>query len=241
MPTVISRSSCVRAICAWRRGIVRAEAERMGTTQRWMTPARSEMQVGVRHRHRGPTTPVQTTRRSTARSTPLSRGNGLCHRHVHPIFARSSPHGLLTTTMSALTASRRLLPRVFHVRQFHSPFVVLNATNHLAAASTAAPMYEKQVDDSPEPHLSSSGTRTYVVSEPDPSNTPYQVPSGAYSTSASYLNSAPTTTPIPEGLHSSTSSSNPYNTRAAAHKEASVGQSAAVRNTAAPGGRTAGV
>ncbi|KAI9570504.1 hypothetical protein HD554DRAFT_1981892, partial [Boletus coccyginus] len=117
----------------------------------------------------------------------------------------------------------------FHVRQFHSPFVVLNATNHLAPTSPATPTYEKQVDDSPEPHLSSSGTRTYVVSQPDPSNTPYQVPSGAYPTSASYLNSTPTTTPIPEGPSSS------YNTRPAAHKEAGVGQSAAVRNTAAPG------
>jgi len=47
-------------------------------------------------------------------------------------------------------------------------------------------VYEKQDDSSSEPHLSSSGTRTYVVSEPDPSNTPYQVPSGAYPTSAPF-------------------------------------------------------
>ncbi|KAF8553968.1 hypothetical protein OG21DRAFT_1509500 [Imleria badia] len=142
-------------------------------------------------------------------------------------------------------ARLRLLPRLPYIRSFHSPFVVLNATNHLTTPSTAAPMYEKQDDSSPEPHLSSSGTRTYVVSEPDPSNTPYQVPSGAYSASASYLSSNPSTIPpLPEGLHSSTSSSLPhsYNARAVLHKEAGIGQSAALRNTAAPGetGRMAG-
>ncbi|KAF8135022.1 hypothetical protein EV363DRAFT_1111352, partial [Boletus edulis] len=115
-------------------------------------------------------------------------------------------------------------------RAFHSPFVVLNATNHLNT-STAAPIYEKQHDSSPEPHLSSSGTRTYVVSEPDPSNTPYQVPSGAYPASAPYR------APITEDLHGSASSSllRPYNTRAVPHKEAGVGQNAAKRDTAAPG------
>ncbi|KAG6373440.1 hypothetical protein JVT61DRAFT_6593 [Boletus reticuloceps] len=99
--------------------------------------------------------------------------------------------------MYPITASIRSLPCFAQIRAFHSPFVVLNATNHLNTTppSTAAPIYEKQHDSSPEPHLSSSGTRTYVVSEPDPSNTPYQVPSGAYPASAPYH------APITEGLH----------------------------------------
>lgn len=137
-----------------------------------------------------------------------SRLPALCHRHVPPIFTRSSvlilPHTrLLTTNMSALL---RIPPRTykpFHcapTRAFHSPFVVLNATNRLTTPTptTATSIYEKQDDASPEPHVSSSGTRTYVVSEPDPSNNPYEVPSGAYPTSAPYAQ------PNLKGLHSST-------------------------------------
>lgn len=115
--------------------------------------------------------------------------------------------------MSIPLAAR--LPRLFRlhnplqrvpVRAFHSPFVVLSASNPLTTLPpTATSMYEKQDDTSSEPHLSSSGTRTYVVSEPDPSNTPFQVPSGAYPTSTPYV-----TTP---------------------YKEASIGESAAVRST----------
>ncbi|KAG8213039.1 hypothetical protein J3R82DRAFT_11431 [Butyriboletus roseoflavus] len=81
------------------------------------------------------------------------------------------------------------------IRAFHSPFVA-SPRRTTPSSSTPASIYEKQHDSSPEPHLSSSGTRTYVVSEPDPSNTPYEVPSGAYPTSAPYLNlGASTSTP----------------------------------------------
>jgi len=127
-------------------------------------------------------------------------------------------HTCLTTTMYHLPAAPlRILPRLALARAFHSPFVALNATNRLTTPHTASPMYEKQHDSSPEPHLSSSGTRTYTVSEPDPSNTPFQVPSGAYPASASYL---PNTS---------------INTRAVLDNEAGVGKSAAPRSTAAPG------
>lgn len=158
----------------------------------------------------------------------------MCSQSSHEFNYIPHTH-LLTTSMSPVAASLRFhfLPRVVPIRAFHSPFVVLSASNHLTTPPppAAAPTYEKQGDSSPEPHLSSSGTRTYVVSEPDPSNTPYQVPSGA----SPYLKFNPTTTPIPEGLHTSSSLRNPSNTRAVPHKEAGVGQSAAVRNTAAPG------
>jgi len=96
------------------------------------------------------------------------------------------------------------------VRAFRSPFAALNVSNPLTTPPPAATsVYEKQDDNSSEPHVSSSGTRTYVVSEPDPSNAPYQVPSGAYPTSTPYV-----ITP---------------------HKEASIGGSAAVGSTAVPG------
>lgn len=146
--------------------------------------------------------------------------------------------------MSALVACLRALPRAPKlprsppIRAFHSPFVVLSASNRLTtpSPSTAAPIYEKQDDSSSEPHLSSSGTRTYVVSEPDPSNTPYEVPSGAYPTSAPYVGYNPTTAPNPKGLYSSTSSSipHPYTTRTAFQNEGGVGGSAAVRSAEAP-------
>ncbi|KAF9223442.1 hypothetical protein BS17DRAFT_781869 [Gyrodon lividus] len=144
--------------------------------------------------------------------------------------------------MSALT---RVLPRVQKIqtlapsRTFHSPFVKLNSSSsHLTSPpSVSSTAYEKQHDDSPEPLLSSSGTRTYVVSEPDPSNAPYQVPSGAYPTSTPYVNFSETTTLNPDGIHSSTSSStpHPYTTRAIPQNEAGVGESVAVRNAQPPG------
>lgn len=130
-------------------------------------------------------------------------------------------------------------------RSFHSPFVVLNSPStsspssaaNVSPMSSVSPLYEKQHDHSPEPQVSSSGTRTYVVSEPDPANTPYAVPSGAYPTSGPYVNYQPTEAPNPEGKHSSTSASLPhhYTTRAVPRNAAGVGESAAVRYREAPG------
>jgi len=102
----------------------------------------------------------------------------------------------------------------------------------------SASLYEKQHDHSPEPQVSSAGTRTYVVSEPDPANTPYAVPYGAYPTSAPYVNFKSTPeAPNPEGKHSSTSTSLPhlFTTRAVPRNAAGVGESAAVRYREAPG------
>lgn len=181
---------------------------------------------------------------------------GLCHRHVHPIFARTGapvPHTcLLTTNMSALAACLRVLSRApkpsprAPVRAFHSPFVVLSPSNRLTtpSPSTVPPIYEKEDDSSSEPHLSSSGTRTYVVSEPDPSNTPYHVPSGAYPASASYVNYNSTATTNPKTPYHAASSSipHPHTTHTTFQHETSVGGSAAVRSAEDPGeiGRTVG-
>ncbi|KAG2036883.1 hypothetical protein BDR03DRAFT_958593 [Suillus americanus] len=117
-------------------------------------------------------------------------------------------------------------------RLFHSPFVVLNSP--LSPAANALPasasLYEKQHDHSPEPQISSAGMRTYVVSEPDPANTPYAVPSGAYPTTAPYANFKPTDAPNPEGKHSES-----YTTRAIPRNADGVGESASVRYGEAPG------
>jgi len=58
------------------------------------------------------------------------------------------------------------------------------STPAVAAAAVAA---DVDTPDVPDPHTSHSGTRTYVVSEPDVSHKPYQVPSGAYPISAPYI------------------------------------------------------
>ncbi|KAG1781606.1 hypothetical protein EV702DRAFT_1072090 [Suillus placidus] len=128
-------------------------------------------------------------------------------------------------------------PRIVSLgRLFHSPFVVLNSSLS-PATSVSASLYEKQHDHSPEPQISSAGTRTYVVSEPDPANTPYAVPSGAYPTTAPYVNFKPTDAPNPEGKHSASGASLPhhYTTRAIPRNADGVGESASVRYGEAPG------
>ncbi|EGN99146.1 hypothetical protein SERLA73DRAFT_181978 [Serpula lacrymans var. lacrymans S7.3] len=131
----------------------------------------------------------------------------------------------------------------FPQRSFHSPFVVLNSasstlTSPPSPSSTVYSMYEKQMDHSPEPQVSSSGTRTYVVSEPDPSHAPYEVPSGAYPTSAPYVNFRSININDVHGAANSSTSADtahPYTTNAVSHNESGVGESAAVRHSEAPG------
>ncbi|KIM84316.1 hypothetical protein PILCRDRAFT_68144 [Piloderma croceum F 1598] len=155
----------------------------------------------------------------------------------------------MSSTLRSLTRHSRALSQrtkptaALPVRFFHSPFVALNSTSNSSPltkppseSSAASPHYEKQHDHSPDPQISQSGTQTYVVSEPDPAHTPYEVPSGAFPTSAPYVNFTPT-----ERLeHAPTSSTgsepaHPYTTRAVPRNESGVGQSAAVRHRQAPG------
>ncbi|KAI0775311.1 hypothetical protein BD413DRAFT_603255 [Trametes elegans] len=129
-------------------------------------------------------------------------------------------------------------------RAFHSPFAVLSTsqsplTTAPASTSSASTLsYEKQLDHSPDPYTSSAGHRTYVVSAPDPSNTPYEVPSGAYPTSAPYQNYTRTEAPVADGAeHASTAPglAHPYTTQRVPRNEAGVGESAAIRHREAPG------
>ena len=79
-------------------------------------------------------------------------------------------------------------------RAFHSPFAVLAAKSSSTTSSPVTPKkpipkitpYEKQLDASPDPFMNPTGTRTYVVSSPDPTNTPYEVPTGAYPNATPY-------------------------------------------------------
>lgn len=167
---------------------------------------------------------------------------------------RGSPSSLtLTITMStalrSLAKHTRSLSRTARAvtasstRAFHSPFGVLSndASSPLTSPppvhSAASQAYEKQDGHHPNhPVLSPSGQRTYVVSEPDPRATPYDVPYGAFPTSAPYVNFTPTEPPTP-GPRASTSPNlaHPTTTRAVPQNPSGVRESAAVRNSEAPG------
>ncbi|KAI9000598.1 hypothetical protein BD414DRAFT_472178 [Trametes punicea] len=127
-------------------------------------------------------------------------------------------------------------------RAFHSPFAVLSSsssplTNPPAPGSLAGASYEKQADHSPDPVVGTSGHRTYVVSQPDPANTPYEVPYGAYPTSAPYQNFARTEPPAPDGAQWASTApglAHPI-TQNVPRNESGVGESAAIRHREAPG------
>lgn len=144
--------------------------------------------------------------------------------------------------------SRTLAPAPSSSRAFHSPFTVL-APSPLTTQppSPAHITYEKQLEHTAAPTLSPSGTRTYVVSEPDPRATPYEVPYGAYPTSAPYQSFKPTSAPITTPRSSTSSSlAHPWTTRAASHNHTGandakgIQESASVRFAEAPGEMKAG-
>lgn len=90
----------------------------------------------------------------------------------------------------------------------------------------------------PEPRVSHNGSKTYVVSSPDPKDTHYEVPSGAFATSASYAPATATSAPNGQSFphsSSSTSTAHPNTTNRVPKNDAGVGESAAVRWAEAPG------
>jgi len=134
---------------------------------------------------------------------------------------------------------RAATPAVLRNRAFHSPYAVLSdspLTSPKENAITSA--YEKHYDHPSEP-VYHSGLRTYVVSEPDTHSKHYEVPAGAYPTSAPYINFNATTAPDITGRqYSSTGAdllAHESTTAAAPHNASGVGESAAVRNASAPG------
>ncbi|KAL7279117.1 hypothetical protein PYCCODRAFT_1431457 [Trametes coccinea BRFM310] len=142
----------------------------------------------------------------------------------------------------SVSNASRSVPTASTSRAFHSPFAVLAGsssplTTPPAPSSLAGASYEKQLEYSSDPFAGASGHRTYVVSQPDPANTPYEVPYGAYPTSAPYQNYARTDAPVPEGAqHASTAPglAHPI-TQKVPRNEAGVGESAAIRHREAPG------
>lgn len=151
----------------------------------------------------------------------------------------------MSSTLRSLTRQTRTLSHRFSptaslpTRSIHSVFTALSSPASPLTTpqkETKQSPYEKQADNSPDPLTTYSGNQTYVVSEPDPANTPYAVPFAAYSTSAPYQNF--TSTEPPENAHMSSTSSqpaHPVTTNAVPHNESGVGASAAVRYKEAPG------
>lgn len=115
---------------------------------------------------------------------------------------------------AALRTVAKHTTRITRTAGIRSPFAVLTAGEHSSplSSSTAASahlspihVYEKQDGyHMTHPEVSSGGQRVYVVSQPDPQSTPYEVPYGAYPTSAPYVN-FPITDAPPSGQRASTS------------------------------------
>ena len=58
--------------------------------------------------------------------------------------------------------------------------------NKLSARDLTEGTYEKDLETSSEPFTTHSGTRSYVVNEPDPADSKYEIPTGAYHSTASF-------------------------------------------------------
>ncbi|KAF5327209.1 hypothetical protein D9619_004560 [Psilocybe cf. subviscida] len=120
-------------------------------------------------------------------------------------------------TVVLRTASKPLATRAFH-----SPFTALGASPLTSSPSkdeSISRHYEKQYETSNEPKAASNGYRTYVVSEPDVTSRHYQVPAGAYPTTAPYANFHTSAAPDTHGAQPSSTSATPlahgFTTRAA--------------------------
>ncbi|KZS87885.1 hypothetical protein SISNIDRAFT_460482 [Sistotremastrum niveocremeum HHB9708] len=101
--------------------------------------------------------------------------------------------------------------------------------------------YAKQDDPMGHPTISDAGTRTYVVSEPDPKGTKYDIPGYVYKSTSPY--NIQETTSAPSTQLSSSSSAAPAHpklTKQAPQNPDGVGSSSAVRYRSAPGEMSGG-
>jgi len=110
--------------------------------------------------------------------------------------------------------------------------------NKLSARGLTEGTYEKELETSSEPFTTYSGTRSYVVNEPDPADSKYEIPTGAYHSTAPYEK-------LEEGHggevgvrdESSTSSeaAHPVTTKRAPRQKGGVGEGAGVGSGGSPG------
>jgi len=112
----------------------------------------------------------------------------------------------------------------------------------LSARDLTEGTYEKEVETSPEPFTTYSGTRSYVVNEPDPADSKYEIPTGAYHSTAPYekLEEAKYEgyggeKGVRDGSSTSSEVAHPITTKRVPRHEGGVGESAAVRSGSSPG------
>lgn len=115
--------------------------------------------------------------------------------------------------------------------------------NKLSARGLTEGTYEKELETSPEPFTTYSGTRSYVVNEPDPADSRYEIPTGAYHSTAPYeklkeekYDGYGGEKGVPrDGSSTSSEVSHPVTTKRVPRNKGGVGESAAVRSGSSPG------
>ena len=114
--------------------------------------------------------------------------------------------------------------------------------NKLSARGLTEGTYEKELETSPEPITTYSGTRSYVVNEPDPADSKYEIPTGAYHSTAPYQKAEGVKYEgrggergAKEGSSSSSELAHPVTTKQVPQHEGGVGESSAVRFGSSPG------
>ena len=110
--------------------------------------------------------------------------------------------------------------------------------NKLSARDLTEGTYEKELETSSEPITTYSGTRSYVVNEPDPADSKYEIPTGAYHSTAPYEKSKEVEHEghgAREGSSSSSELAHPATTKRVPRHEGGAGESAAVRFGSSPG------
>ena len=146
-------------------------------------------------------------------------------------------------TSSSNSASPTSPAKVKVVRGEAPLFKPPSEPNKLSARDLTEGTYEKETETSPEPITTFSGTRSYVVNEPDPANSKYEIPTGAYHSTASYERSKEVKYEgyggekgVKERSSSSSEVAHPVTTKRVPRHEGGVGESAAVRAGSSPGG-----
>ena len=129
------------------------------------------------------------------------------------------------------------------VAEGEAPLVKASSNpNKLSARDLTESTYEKEVETSSEPFTTYSGTRSYVVNEPDPADSKYEIPTGAYHSTASYEKLEEVKYEgyggekgVRDGSSTSSEVAHPVRTKQVPRHEGGVGESAAVRSGSSPG------
>lgn len=86
--------------------------------------------------------------------------------------------------------------------------------NKLSTQDLTEGTYEKEPETSPEPFTTHSGARSYVVNEPDPADSKYEIPTGAYHSTAPYEKSKEAKYEgVKEGSSTSSEAAHPVTTK----------------------------